>query len=425
MKKEPIMNRTQTAALIPEPAQPAEPPATIEPASLSRAGENLSVGNLRAFITLMVLAHHAVLAYHAQAPAPPTSLVTEPRWWQAFPIVDTQRWAGFGLLVGFNDVFFMALMFFLSGLFVWTSLKRQGSGAFLRHRALRLGLPFVVAAAVLAPLAYYPAYLQTGAAEGLAGFWKQWLSLGNWPAGPAWFIWVLLAFDAVAAGLFLLMPRWGDALGRLVSGARRRPALFFGLLVTVSAAVYLPMALTFNPFSWTAFGPFFFQTSRLLFYAVYFLAGAAVGAYGLEKGLLAPDGALARRWPLWWAAALPAFLLVVAVVIAATTSQTASRGLEIVGGLAFTISCAASSFAFLALFTRFARNTGRIFESLRRNAYGMYLLHYAFVSWLQYALLQAPLSGLMKGVLTFLGAVALSWAATAALRRLPGVGRVI
>jgi len=393
--------------------------------SLSRTGENLVAGNLRAFITLMVLAHHAVLAYHAQAPAPPASLVAQPRWWQAFPIVDSQRWGGFGLLVGFNDVFFMSLMFFLSGLFVWASLKRQGSGAFLRNRGLRLGLPFVVAAAVIAPLAYYPAYLQTGAAPGLSGFWSQWKSLGHWPAGPAWFIWVLLAFDAVAAGLFLLMPRWGDALGRLASGARRHPALFFGLLVAVSAAAYIPMELVFNPFAWTSFGPFFFQTSRLLHYAVYFLAGLAVGAYGLEKGLLAPDGALARRWPLWLSVALPAFILIIAIVIMATTSKTPSRSLEIIGGLSFTLSCAASSFAFLALFSRFGRSTGRIFASLRKNAYGMYLVHYAFVSWLQYFLLKAPLSGLAKGTVVFLGAVALSWAATAVLRRIPGVARVI
>jgi acyltransferase-like protein len=400
-------------------------PTTTEPASLSRTGEHLATGNLRAFLTVMVLAHHAVLAYHPQAPAPPASLVAEPRWWGAFPIVDSQRWAGFGLLTLFNDIFFMALMFFLSGLFVWSSLQRKGSGGFLRDRALRLGVPFVVAAAVLAPLAYYPAYLQASADPSFSAFWRQWLALGNWPAGPAWFIWVLLAFGAVAAGLFRLMPRWGEALGRLAAGARRRPAVFFALLVAVSAAAYLPMAIAFNPFSWTAFGPFFFQTSRLLFYAVYFLAGVAVGAYGLERGLLAPDGALARRWPLWLSAALPAFILIVAIIIMATTSQTASRGLEIVGGLSFALSCAASSFAFLALFGRFAGKTGRAFASLRRNAYGMYLLHYAIVSWLQLSLLEAPLSGFAKGAVVFLGAVVLSWGATAALRRIPAVARVI
>ena len=39
---------------------------------------NLAVGYLRAFITLLVLAHHAVLAYHPFAPPPPATLVAQP-----------------------------------------------------------------------------------------------------------------------------------------------------------------------------------------------------------------------------------------------------------------------------------------------------------------------------------------------------------
>jgi hypothetical protein len=161
---------------------------------------------LRAFITVLVLAHHAVLVYHPFAPPVPASLVTQPRWWQAFPVVDSQRWSGFALFVGFNDVFFMSLMFFLSGLFLWRSLERKGAAGFLRHRVFRLGVPFVIAAALIAPLAYYPTYLLRGTSTGLAGFWHQWRSLGDWPAGPAWFIWVLLAFDCLAAALLVLIP---------------------------------------------------------------------------------------------------------------------------------------------------------------------------------------------------------------------------
>lgn len=386
------------------------------------AQDNVAVGALRAFLTVLVLVHHAVLAYHTFAPAPGASLAAQP-WWRAFPVVDSQRWTGFSLIVLFNDLFFMALMFFLSGLFVWTSLQRKGAGSFLRDRALRLGLPFVVAAAVLAPLAYYPSYLQAGG-EGLAGFWQQWLSLDDWPAGPAWFIWVLLAFAAVAAGLSRLLPRWGESLGRLASHARSRPALFFLLFTAVSAAAYLPMALAFNAIAWTTFGPFTFQTSRLLHYAVYFFAGIAVGAYGLERGLLAPDGKLARRWLLWLLTALITFAVSVGVILAAI-SQAGSKGWEIAGGLAFVLSCATISFAFLALFVRFKKSRGGMFGSLRDNAYGMYLTHYAFASWLQLSLLKTQIGAPAKGALVILGTVLLSWGLTAALRRIPGVARVL
>ena len=400
-----------------------EPSAPPEPGNASRSQYNVAIGYLRAFVTVLVLAHHAALAYHPFAPAPSASLIAEPRLWPAFPVVDAQRWSGFTLLVGFNDTFFMSLMFFLSGLFVWKSLQRKGSAAFLRDRMFRLGLPFVVAAALLAPLAYYPAYLQTGQ-RGLAGFWQQWTSLGNWPAGPAWFVWVLMAFDCVAAVLLVVLPEWGKVLGRLLASSSRRPIAFLAILVAASAVAYIPLVLVFSPFRWTEFGPFFFQTSRILHYLVYFLIGVGVGAAGLERGLLARDGALAWRWPLWAGAALFAFGIASLVFIAAISAQDSAYLWGALGGFTFTLSCAATSMAFLGLFVRFAKPR-KIFDSLRENAYGIYLIHYALVSWLQYALLKAQLSAIEKGFIVFVGTLALSWIAIAAIRRVPAVARVI
>jgi Acyltransferase family len=388
------------------------------------AAPNLPIGYLRAFVTLLVLAHHAVLAYHPMAPAASTSLRAELRWWQAFPVVDPERSLGIALFVGWNDVFFMSLMFLLSGLFVSKSLDRKGARSFLVDRLRRLGLPFVAVATIVAPLAYYPSYLATTAPAGIGGYAREWLSLGTWPAGPAWFLWLLFAFDAVVAGLFVLRPGWDAALGQRSSALLGRPGRCFGLLVAFSAVAYLPLALAFSPLHWTAFGPFAFQTSRLLHYGVYFLVGVVVGAYGLERGPWAVGGRLARSWPVWIGAGLLAFAFATLVTLAAL-AEGAGVGWQAVGGLGFVVSCAAFSFALLAVFLRFARTRTRVLESLRANAYGMYLVHYAFVSWLQYAFLRVPLSALGKGVVVFLGTVLLSWSTTAALRRLPAIRRVL
>ena len=242
--------------------------------------------------------------------------MAQPRWWQAFPVSDPQRWTGFSFFVGFNDIFFMSLMFFLSGLFVYRSLEHKGVATFLRDRLLRLGLPFVVAAAVIAPLAYYPAYLRTPSPAGFAGFWQQWMGLGNWPAGPAWFIWLLLAFDVIAAVLFAVAPRmvawWASATSKI----SRRPIALYGLICALSAAAYFPLVFRFGPDRWSSFGPFTFQTSRLLHYFVYFLVALGVGAFGLKQGLFASGGKLARRWPLWVSAMILCYFLVVAMFLA-------------------------------------------------------------------------------------------------------------
>jgi surface polysaccharide O-acyltransferase-like enzyme len=120
-----------------------------------------------------------------------------------------------------------------------------------------------------------------------------------------------------------------------------------------------------------------------------------------------------------------AFGLTQIVTIISRTSHGTARVWEMFAALAFVLSCAASGCGFLAVFLRFARTRVRIFDSLRDNAYGMYLVHYGFVTWLQYALLQKQFPAVVKASVVFLGTLVLSWGAVAALRRIPAVARVI
>lgn len=388
-------------------------------------GYNNAIGYLRGFIVVLVVAHHAALAYHPFAPPPGRSLLAEPRWWPAFPVVDSHRWDGVSIITGFNDIFFMSLLFLLSGLFVWNGIERKGGATFLLDRLKRLGLPFIVVAAFVAPLAYYPTYLQMTSHSDVAQFWRQWLSLGTWPAGPAWFLWVLLAFDAIAVLLFVLSPNWGTSLGRLLSRFGECPLMMFALMAGVSAVVYVPLTVAVSPLSWSAIGPFAFQTGRIFHYLAYFIIGVGIGAWGLAQGLLQPDGKLARRWFLWAVRAALAFGIASVVTIIAITAHAQSLGWTIAYDAMFSVSCAASCLAFLALFLRFARSRSRVFESLSRNSFVIYLVHYAFVSWLQYALLPADLSGAVKFLIVFGGAVALSWVTGVVLRRIPVVTRAV
>jgi hypothetical protein len=376
---------------------------------------------LRGFLTVVVLAHHAALAYTYLAHFDREHYVSS-----TAPIVDPQRWAGFDLFTLFNDLFFMSLMFFVSGLFVWPSLRRKGGRQFLRDRALRLGLPFAIAVTILMPLAYYPSVLVAGGAPDSVLLWGHG-PRDAWPAGPAWFVWLLLAFDALAALLHYLAPRLGDRLGRRSAASAKRPGRFLALLLLASATGYLPLLLVFGPHAWIIMGPFAFQASRLLHYAVYFFAGVAVGAHGVERGLLAPDGMLARRWIRWVAAAAATYVLVVALRLALQRRSAALGPLatELLHGFSFLIGCGVIGFAFLALFLRFARRRSRPLDSLSENAYGMYLVHYAFVVWLQYALLNVGFPALAKGIIAFLGTLGLSWSLTGTVRRIPAVARVI
>src|SRR5258707_2834018 len=209
---------------------------------------------------------------------------------------DQMRWLGFDLVVLFNDSFFMACMFFISGLFVRDTLMRKGSAIFLRDRAWRLGVPFLISIFVLMPIAYYPTFLRyhlPGTTDfNFLHFWWRTLTVGPWPSGPAWFLWGLLALDVIAAAVWSMAPRLIPALGQLIFSVRDRPMLAFGVFLMVSITAYLPMHLAFGDTSWLEPGrfPLPIQTSRILLYPAYFFAGVGVGATSLNLGLLAEDG---------------------------------------------------------------------------------------------------------------------------------------
>ena len=265
---------------------------------------SLALSNLRAFVILLVVAFHSVLAYLGSQPASPPPFDSPPYWWRAIPIIDSERWFGFDLFCAFTYLYIMQLMFFLSGLFVWPSLLRKGGKIFLYDRFLRLGVPFLLGVVLLVPVALYPVYRFTAVDPSWSAFWAHWIALPFWPCGPLWFLWYLLALNSAAALLYLLVPRLGEFLGRISAKAGAYPGRYFIALVGVSALAYIPSAAVFKPWDWVQFGPFAFQPSFALVYVVYFFAGLGVGAYGLEQGLLGSDRMLARRWAVWLAGAL-------------------------------------------------------------------------------------------------------------------------
>jgi peptidoglycan/LPS O-acetylase OafA/YrhL len=281
------------------------------------------------------------------------------------------------------------------------------------------------------PLAYYPSYAVTDADPGFLAYARAWLSLGFWPSGPAWFIGLLLVFDAVAAGLYVLRCRWlANTQAPRLLGVYGRPPAFVAMLLVASAGVYIPMELAFGAERWLTFGPFAFQASRLLLYATYFLAGIELGASGTESGLLARNAELARRWPIWLSAGLAAFALRLAVIIMLILPVVGAHRplpltLRLLSDLTLVLCCGTISFAFIALFRRFAIARQPVFDSVSASSYGMYLIHYPVVVWLQFALLTVALGPIAKGAIVYVGAVTLTWGIVVALRRDPMIARVV
>lgn len=86
-------------------------PADVR-AAPKTATRNFAIDRTRTFLTLVVLIHHAVIPY------------------TYFGHTDPKYWLGFDGVVLATDSFFMAMFFFLSGLFVWPSLRHKSAGSF-------------------------------------------------------------------------------------------------------------------------------------------------------------------------------------------------------------------------------------------------------------------------------------------------------
>src|SRR3569833_2098589 len=145
----------------------AEPDA--EPKAKSR---NLSLDRARTFLTLVVLLHHAVIPY------------------TYFGHTDPKYFFGFDMIVIATDSFYMAMFFFLSGLFARSGIARKGPQNYLSDRLLRIALPFAICAFTVIPLAYYAISLRHHPEIGFSEFWWNMVNKGLWLCGLFWFLWV-------------------------------------------------------------------------------------------------------------------------------------------------------------------------------------------------------------------------------------------
>jgi len=341
---------------------------------------------------------------------------------------DRMRWLGFDLLALFNDSYFMACMFLISGLFVHGSLARRGAADFLKMRGFRLGIPFLVSILVVMPVAYYRYYVTV---FDFPEFWQHMVVVGPWSSGSAWFLWVLLALNALAAMVWRAAPEAIGMLGRRAAAWRDRPMIAFAAFLLFSVLIYLPPRIAFGEASWFTPGhyPFPIQDSRILLYAGYFCAGVLVGAAGLRTGLLSGKGEIARRWRVWALFALIFYGAILFFVYVhhnwIADFRSPPLWWHLAYALSFALFCASMTFTVPAAFLRFAHVPFRLLDAMQPSAYGIYLVHFVPLIWLQYLVYDPAFPAFVKFAIVFTGTLSASWCMTIVLRWIPLVARMI
>jgi len=372
---------------------------------------NLSLDRARTFLTLVVLLHHAVIPYTYFGHTDPTS------------------WIGFDIVVLATDSFFMAMFFFLSGLFTWPGIARKAPSVFLRDRLLRLGLPFAIAAFTVIPLAYYAIALRHDPGLSFTSFWWKTITVGPWPSGPIWFVWVLLAFDLTASLLYRVSAHLVDPGNRVSLRGFDQPAVFWLLLVVVTAIAYVPALLYFGGSKWFELGPFSVQASRILLYFAYFFIGVSVGAANFDRGILSAGGQLPKQRWLWVIATLIPYCLMWGMIYIKRevlgNPDPQPHWYQAIYGTFFVLFSGSILLAILAFFLHQKSPGPNLLDRMQADAYGIFLVHYPIALWIQYALYDYSLPAIVKAAIGFVLTVILSWGLTAALRKIPGASHVL
>jgi surface polysaccharide O-acyltransferase-like enzyme len=141
------------------------------------------------------------------------------------------------------------------------------------------------------------------------------------------------------------------------------------------------------------------------------------------------NGEIAKRWFIWLAFAVLFYAAILLLVYAHHNwiADFASPPLpwKTAYGLAFAMFSAAMAFTVLATSLRLAQTSLRLLDAMQPSAYGIYLLHYVFIIWLQYVVYDPPFPAVVKFAIVFAGTLSMSWALTVLLRKVPLLARMI
>ncbi|MGX4688439.1 acyltransferase family protein [Streptomyces sp. JNUCC 63] len=237
------------------------------------------------------------------------------------------------ITAGFAVVWAMPLLFLISGLGAWHSLRRRGPDGFAKERLLRLGVPLVFATLALNPL---PQWLRLRSAdaghhESYLGFLPRFYDVHLVPAefpfllqgehfetGHLWFVVLLLAFSLMLAPFVRWLPREhvrriGDRAAHAV--LHRRGAVLLPALVFAAVCAFAGMEQDYA--GWHRWS-----------YLLFFIAGFTLAADDRFRVVMRREA-----WPAAWlgvvlfAASGPGFVLADEPMTEATVLATASRAL--------------------------------------------------------------------------------------------------
>lgn len=382
------------------PIKPDRKPAPNPPAEPQHSAKLIFLDNLKVFLTVLVILHHAAITYggsggwfyqEVKHTVLPDSLVLT-----AFVVT--------------NQCYFMGLFFFISGCFIATSLARKTPRQFVQDKLIRLGIPVLLFVFLLYPLTIWLGYYPFTWTSLCADMPRLLMDINAAHTGPTWFVAVLLLFNLLAVALWKPLSRLAQHLPELRAGDYVLVGIAIGVVSFVTRLVF--------PDGFTVLNV---QLSYMPQYVFYFLAGLVMG---VGKVIQLSANQKVAPW------LVPSLLLIAGLMTAVTILLDTS---PFVGGvnpysIYYSMSqgfmSVALSIVALVLCYRFANRQPWLGGIPARAAYGAFFIHAPVLVGL--TLLIQPISIMPMVKFLLLGGlgVPLSFMGGYLLTKLPWLKRV-
>ncbi len=371
---------------------------------------------LRAALVILVVLHHVAIVYGEGV-----------SFWYVDP-PQGESLGGFAMVifVFFNQAWFMGAFFLLAGYFTPGSFDRRGSGSFLNERLLRLGIPLIIWIFLINPFSNIGLYLKPAIwiAEPLTwqNYWQMYPKFIG--LGVAWFLALLLIFSlGYAAWRWLTRNRPPSAKGEY------SPPTYLGIgifivalaLVTYLVRIFIPIGKSVLDFPTLGYLPqyiSFFVTGIVAYRRDWFrTVTARMGKVGFVTALVAT---------------LLLFPIAILGMLGGTMGFLGNGSWpSAVYALWDSIFAVGLCLGAITFFRRYFNGKSRLGSFLSQQSYAVYVIHSPIIIILAYSFYLAlaswgiDLGPILKFSLAAVIIIPICFASAWAIRKIPGVSRVL
>ncbi|MDR3321859.1 MAG: acyltransferase family protein [Synergistaceae bacterium] len=358
--------------------------------------------SLRFFMVFLVIALHSAMTYMEFVPA----------WWY---VIDAEKSLPLAYAVVFLDSFPMTALFFLAGYFAPPSFDRRGARAFIKDKFTRIGIPWLLGLALVAPFFAHASLVAVGLpSPGIAEFIQTYFFGAFYQQAHYWFLGALFVFLAVYAA-------YADVQERGSRPFSISPGALIAALWIVSTATYILSGRYVKPaVEWLNAGyVIYFQPARIVGYIGVFALGIHAWRSGWFK-----QGGWTPGIPAWGLLSVASSVLLLAFTFVISPGK--SPLFALMAEAVFYNATSISVTLFLtSLFIRLQRRIYKFTSPFDADSYAIYWLHQIVLMPMLYMMKSWDVSAYLKwGSSLPLTVLICDLLARFVLKKLPLVGRV-